>query len=77
MTPHTSLEDPTKIPMEFYILEKSDSAAPTYTYTAVSPVGTENPKEEGWYILSGDNYVLTTDTEVDTNKTYYERTEGV
>ena len=75
MTPHTSLADPTKIPMEFYILEKSDDAAPTYEYTAVVPVGTENPKEEGWYVLSGDKYILTTDTEVDTNKTYYERTE--
>ena len=48
---------------------------PTYTYTAVSPVGTENPSEEGWYVLQGDVYVPTSDEEVDENKTYYERTE--
>jgi hypothetical protein len=77
LTPHTSLADTTIIPMAFYILEKVDGDAPDYTYTAVSPVGTENPKEEGWFILRGDDYVLTTDTAVDTNKTYYERTEGV
>ena len=62
--------------MEFYILEKSEEDAPVYEYTAVTPAGTENPKNEGWYVLSGDRYILTTDTEVDTNKTYYERTEA-
>ena len=77
ITAHSSLADIEKIPMTFYVLEKVDGDAPTYTYTAVEPVGTENPKEEGWYILSGDNYVLTTDTTVDTNKTYYERTAAV
>lgn len=76
LTPHTSLADISKIPMAFYLLEKVDGDAPEYTYTAVSPVGTENPQEEGWFVLRGDDYVLTTDTEVDTNKTYYERTEG-
>lgn len=77
LTPHTSLADTTKIPMEFYILEKVGEGTETYTYTAVSAVGTENPKEEGWFVLSGNNYILTTDTAVDSNKTYYERTEGV
>lgn len=43
------------------------------TYTAVTPVGTENPAEEGWYVLSGDIYVGTTDTEVDENKTYFSK----
>jgi len=76
LTPHASLQDVTKVPMEFYILEKVDEQA-TYTYTAVSPVGSENPSEEGWYVLDGDHYSLTRDTEVDTNKTYYERTAGV
>ena len=75
-TGHSTLADEEYVPMEFYVLEKSDAAAPTYEFTAVSPVGTENPREEGWYVLSGDNYVLTTDTEVDSNKTYYERTEA-
>lgn len=71
---HADASDPEDVPMAFYILEKVDDDPTEYTYTAVSPVGTENPKEEGWYILSGDNYVLTNDTEVDSNKTYYERT---
>lgn len=75
LTPHASLQDVTKIPMEFYVLEKVDESA-TYTYTAVSPTGEENPREEGWYVLRGDSYVLTTDTAVDTNKTYFERVEG-
>ena len=50
-------------------------STPTYEYTAVEPVGSENPKEEGWYVLQGDVYVPTNDTTVDENKTYYERTE--
>ena len=74
-TGHSDLGDEEYVPMEFYILEKIDEAAPEYTYTAVSPVGTENPSQEGWYVLSGDRYVLTSDTEVDSNKTYYERSE--
>lgn len=43
-------------------------------YTAVTPVGTENPSTEGWYELSGTSYVLSTDTTVDSSKTYYEAT---
>ena len=45
----------------------------TITYQAVTPVGTENPVEEGWYELSGSNYVLSEDTTVDSGKTYYEK----
>lgn len=75
LTPHSSLADVTEIPMEFYLLEKVDESA-AYSYTAVTPAGTENPRSEGWYILRGDNYILTTDTSVDSNKTYYERVEG-
>ena len=61
--------------MVFYILEKVDGSQTEYTYTAVTPVGTENPAEEGWYVLVGDSYRLTTDTTVDENVTYYERAE--
>lgn len=74
-TGHTELGDEEYVPMEFYVLEKVDEDAPEYTYTAVSPVGTENPHTEGWYVLNGDRYQLTNDTAVDTNKTYYEREE--
>lgn len=46
------------------------------TYEAVTPVGTENPSEEGWYERSGTEgsyvYTLSTDTTVDNDKTYYE-----
>lgn len=77
LTPHATLGDEETIPMSFFIVDKSEGTPTTYVYTAVSPVGTENPSTEGWYILSGDRYVLTADTAVDSNKTYYERTEGV
>lgn len=47
----------------------------TYTYTAVTPVGDENPSELGWYELDGSDYILSVDTEVDDQKTYYTRAE--
>lgn len=51
------------------------------SYDAVTPAGTENPSEEGWYERSGSAgsyvYTLSTDTEVDSEKTYYEKTETV
>lgn len=47
---------------------------------AVTPEGAENPSEEGWYELVGEApnqiYVLTTDTEIASGKTYYEYTGG-
>lgn len=73
LTPHASAATPTVVPMAFYLLEKVDASAAAVTYTAVSPVGTESPQNEGWYVLSGDRYILTTDTAVDSNKTYYEK----
>lgn len=41
-------------------------------YQTVTPVGTENPSEEGWYEYDGTDYNLTTDTTVVSGKTYYE-----
>lgn len=43
---------------------------------AVTPAGTENPSEEGWYEYNGTygddtEYVLSEDTTVDAQKTYY------
>ena len=70
---HVSINAQDTMPMEFYEID-ADSGSTTVTYTAVSPVGTENPSEEGWYVLSGNRYVLATDTTVDSNKTYYEAT---
>ncbi len=45
------------------------------SYSAVTPVGTENPATEGWYEKNGDVYVLSEDTTVDSEKTYYEKVE--
>lgn len=70
---HVSVYAQDEMPMEFYEIDPSESET-TVTYTAVSPVGSENPSEEGWYVLSGNRYVLATDTTVDSNKTYYEAT---
>ena len=51
----------------------------TVSYNEVSPVGTENPTSEGWYERSGSVgayvYTLTSDTAVDSEKTYYEKVE--
>ena len=44
------------------------------TFAAVTPVGSENPSTEGWYELVGGQYVLSTDTTVDPQKTYYSKT---
>lgn len=73
LTGHVSIEDQDTMPMEFYTVDGEDVGE--YTYTAITPAGTENPNEEGWYVLVGDAYRLTSDTEVDDNVTYYERTE--
>lgn len=75
LTGHVSIADQDVVPMQFYSTD-AEEAAIEYEYTAVSPVGTENPSEEGWYVLAGDVYRLTSDTVVDVNKTYYERTEA-
>lgn len=45
------------------------------TYSSVTPTGTENPKEEGWYEKSGNDYILSTDTTVTEGKTYYTATD--
>lgn len=72
-TGHYSLDNIDVVPYELYIKQ----GVTEYTYTAVTPEGTENPSEEGWYERSGTEgsytYTLTTDTTVDQTKTYYER----
>lgn len=44
------------------------------TYDAVTPETGDNPSTEGWYELVNGKYVLSTDTEVDDQKTYYAKT---
>lgn len=41
-------------------------------YDEVTPVGSENPSEEGWYVLDNGEYVLTSDETVQAGTTYYE-----
>ncbi len=47
------------------------------TYDAVTPVGSEDPSDEGWYEIDSETgkYVLSEDTTVDGTKTYYAKTE--
>ena len=60
------------------------SPAPTPdSYDAVTPVGTENPSEEGWFERTGTGtsedpyvYTVTEDTAVNDQKTYYEFVPG-
>lgn len=53
------------------------SVADLSTYDAVTPVGSENPHTAGWYELVDGRYVLSADTTVDDQKTYYEYTESL
>ena len=48
-----------------------------YQYGIVTPVGYENPSEKGWYEYNSaeDKYVLSADTEVNPEKTYYVKSE--
>lgn len=44
-------------------------------YVTVTPVGTEDPSQEGWYESDGaGGYTPSADTSVDSSKTYYELT---
>jgi len=45
-------------------------------YELVTPGGTENPTEEGWYKKSGSDYVLSDDTAVTDNVDYYKLVPG-
>lgn len=77
ITGHVSIQAQDVVPMEFYSADPVDGGSEAvYSYDAVSPVGTESPKEEGWYVLVGDHYRLTNDVVVDENVTYYERVEA-
>ena len=46
-------------------------------YDEVTPVGTENPKSEGWYEKEGEIYRKSTDTTVNATKDYYARSTSV
>jgi hypothetical protein len=42
------------------------------SYSVVTPEGSENPAEEGWFEESNGEYTATSDTAVDGSKTYYQ-----
>lgn len=45
----------------------------TIEYIKVRVVSGKNPSQEGWYILQGDNYILSSDTSPQPNTVYYQR----
>lgn len=57
-------------PFSALVFEKG---ATTPTYTAVTPSSGDDPSDEGWYEKQGAIYVPSTDTEVNSKKTYYEK----
>lgn len=75
ITGHVSIQAQDVVPMEFYSSDEEETTE--YVYTAVTPVGTENPREEGWFVLVGDEYKPTNDTAIDANVIYYERSVNV
>lgn len=42
-----------------------------HAYNEVTPVGNENPYNEHWYEYINERYILTSDTEVNDQKTYF------
>ena len=68
--------DPTILAQLEDILYGTDG---TFSYDAASPEEGDNPSDEGWYERSGSEgsyiYTPTTDTTVDSSKTYYVQTE--
>lgn len=77
LTGHVSINAQSVVPMEFYSYE-GDDVEDSYSYIAITPAGTENPSNSGWYERSGTSgsyvYTNSTDIEVDDQKTYYIRT---
>lgn len=49
-------------------------AITSVSYSAATTADGDNPSEKGWYEKNGDVYVPTTDTSVQSGKTYYKQT---
>ena len=62
----------------FYYLNIMGEAPvePTYTYTKVTDTEGKNPVQEGWYVKTDGDFVLSTDTEVVEGTDYYVRTQN-
>jgi hypothetical protein len=66
----------TTLPMPAEVIAHFGSGNVTaYTYTVVTPEGTENPVTEGWYVRYGNDFIKSTDTTVINGTVYFEKTE--
>lgn len=76
LTGHVSINAQDVVPMVFYSYE--GSGGDDYQYIEITPAGTENPANSGWYEQIGEvgeeEYIPTTDVTVDAEKAYYIRT---
>ena len=73
----TRLSGMLRKPFSAMIMKISTQSKGAPHYDEVTPVGTENPKSEGWYEKEGDVYRKSMDTTVNSNKDYYERSTSV
>ena len=73
----TRLSGMIRKPFSAMILKISTAEKTGPHYDAVTPVGNENPKSEGWYEHEGAIYRKSVDTTVKNGKTYYERSTDV
>lgn len=63
-----------RLPLPSEVISIVGGSAVTYVYTAVDPVGSENPVTEGWYVRLGNDFIKSTDITVITGTVYFERT---
>ena len=69
----TRLSGMIRRPFAAIILKLASATKGAPHYDEVTPVGTENPKNEGWYEKEGAIYRKSADKTVDETKTYYAR----
>ena len=69
----TRLSGMIRRPFAAMILKLASATKGAPHYDEVTPVGSENPKNEGWYEKEGSIYRKSADKEVVNTKTYYER----
>ena len=69
----TRLSGMIRRPFAAMILKLASATKGAPHYDEVTPVGSENPKNEGWYEKEGAIYRKSVDKTVDETKTYYER----
>lgn len=65
-----------RLPLPAEVLSILQGSAVEYVYTKVTPVGTENPSTEGWFVREGNDFILSTDSAVIDGTVYFERTEA-